>query len=57
MAVGVVLILLGIVFLAFLIFPFHVLLGLIAIILGIADLFWAGRTWRGSYGGPRRYYY
>jgi 5-bromo-4-chloroindolyl phosphate hydrolysis protein len=56
MALGILLIILGFVFF-FLIFPFHVLLGVVAIVLGILDLFWAGRTWRTGYGGPRRYYY
>jgi 5-bromo-4-chloroindolyl phosphate hydrolysis protein len=53
MALGIVLIILGLVFF-FLIFPFHVLLGVVAIILGILDLFWAGRVWG---PGPRRYWY
>lgn len=57
MALGIALIIIGFIFLAFLIFPFHVLLGVLAIALGILDLFWAGRTWRGGYTGPRRYYY
>lgn len=54
MAIGVLLIILGFVFF-FLVFPLHVLIGVIAIILGVLDLFWAGRVWGGP--GPRRYWY
>lgn len=52
MALGIALIILGFVFF-FLLFPLHVLLGVIAIVLGILDLFWVGRSW----GTSRRYYY
>ena len=31
------------------------ILGIILLILGIIDLFWAGPSFRG--GGPRRWYY
>lgn len=59
MAVGIVLIIVGFVLL-FLVFPFHVLLGIIAIILGILDLFFTGRGTvygRAGYTGTRRYWY
>jgi hypothetical protein len=53
MAVRIVLIILGFVCL-FLLFSFQVLLGVIAIALGVLDLFFVGRAWG---PGPRRYWY
>jgi hypothetical protein len=55
MAIGLLLIILGLIFLFLLSFPIHVLLGVICIVLGVIDLFWVGRTLGGT--GPRRYWY